>query len=404
MKQNRRFFKQVTAGILGLILMLCPVFLLQVRGSEPPEGLYSTAAVLMDGDSGRVLFSKNKDETYAMASTTKIMTCILALELAEPDLVVTFSGNAAAQPDVQMNARAGEQYYLKDLLYSVMLESHNDSSVAVAEAVSGSTEAFSDLMDRKAEAIGCLKTNFVTPNGLDGRDDMGDHCTTAEELAQILRYCIVTSAKAQEFLEITSTSAYEFQELSGKRHISCHNHNALLSSYEGVLTGKTGFTGKAGYCYTGAAKRGEKTMIIALLGAGWYPNKSYKWVDARKLLDYGFDSYEYQTVGKASWELPDVSVVDGMEPKVSIATNGGTFRCLLSEHEKVECHVQYEKQLQAPVRANASIGTIEYELNGEIIEKFTVFTTREVEQSTFGNILKKYLKNIQDFVMVLTNK
>ena len=341
MKRNRRFLKQVIAGILGVILMLCPVFLLQVRGSEPPEGLYSTAAVLMDGDSGRVLFSKNKDETYAMASTTKIMTCILALELAEPDLVVTFSGNAAAQPDVQMNAKAGEQYYLKDLLYSVMLESHNDSSVAVAEAVCGSTEAFSDLMDRKAEAIGCLKTNFVTPNGLDGRDDRGDHCTTAEELAKILRYCIVTSAKAQEFLEITGTDSYEFQELHGKRHISCHNHNALLSSYEGVLTGKTGFTGKAGYCYTGAAKRGEETMIIALLGAGWYPNKSYKWVDARKLLDYGFDSYEYQMVGKASWELPDVSVVDGMEPKVSIATNGGTFRYLLSEHEKVECRIKW---------------------------------------------------------------
>ena len=404
MKLYRRFLKQVMAGIISLILMLCPVFLLQVNGTGAPEGLYSTAAVLMDGDSGRILFSKNKDEICAMASTTKIMTCILALELAQSDLVVTFSEKAAAQPDVQMNGKAGEQYYLKDLLYSVMLESHNDSSVAVAEAVAGDVKSFTRLMDQKAEAIGCVKTNFVTPNGLDGTDEMGDHCTTAEELAKILRYCIVTSAKAPEFLKITSTAAYEFQELNGKRHVSCHNHNALLSSYEGALTGKTGFTGKAGYCYTGAAKRGEETMIIALLGAGWYPNKSYKWVDARKLLDFGFDNYEYQTVGKASWKLPDVSVTDGMESQVSIATNAGTFRCLLGENEEITCRVQYKKQLQAPIRAGSTIGTIEYELNGENIEKFAVFVTKEVQESTFRNMMKKYLRNIQDFVRILINK
>ena len=404
MKQYRKLIKQVMAGIMSLILLLCPVFLLQVNGKDAPNVLYSTAAVLMDGDSGRVLFSKDPEGVHAMASTTKIMTCILALELAELDSIITFSENAASQPDVQMNGKAGEQYYLKDLLYSMMLESHNDSSVAIAEAIAGDVGSFTKLMDKKAEAIGCLKTNFVTPNGLDGEDERGNHCTTAEDLAKILRYCIVTSSKAAEFLEITRAETYEFQEINGRRQVYCQNHNALLKSYEGALTGKTGFTGKAGYCYAGAAKRGRETLIIALLGAGWYPNKSYKWTDAKKLLDYGFKNYGYQKVGSDEWKLPEVSVVGGMEKQVSVGTNSKIFEYLLAENEEVTCRMSYRKELQAPVAKDAVIGTICYELEGKIIEQFTIYTTEQIDKSTFRNILGKYLRNIQDFVLKLTNK
>lgn len=398
----RNLKKQVMA--VSLILLQCPVFLLSLSAAEPPAGLYSTSAVLMDADSGRTLFSKNEDEPYAMASTTKIMTCILALELGEPDQVVTFSDTAAAQPDVQMNAKAGEQYYLKDLLYSTMLESHNDSAVAVAEAIAGDVESFTELMDKKAEAIGCTKTNFVTPNGLDGTDEGGDHCTTAEELALILRYCITISSKAEEFIEITGTPVYEFQELTGKRYVSCNNHNALLTSYEGAFTGKTGFTGKAGYCYTGAAKKDGETMIIALLGAGWYPNKSYKWKDAKKLLDYGFENFSYQTVGQELWELPEIPVVEGMEKSISVVTDAGTFSYLLGEGEIAHCKTETAKQLQAPVTKETVVGTITYELNGKIIEQFKIYAAENVEKSTFWNRIKRWLKFIQDFVLNLTNK
>lgn len=358
----------------------------------------------MDADSGRVLFSKNESTPYAMASTTKIMTCILALELGSQEQVVTFSDIAAAQPDVQMNAKAGEQYYLKDLLYSTMLESHNDSAMAVAEAIAGDVKTFTDLMDKKAEAIGCTKTNFVTPNGLDGTDEEGEHCTTAEELALILRYCTTISSKAKEFIEITSTPSYEFQELNGKRYVSCNNHNALLASYNGAFTGKTGFTGKAGYCYTGAAKKGEKTMIIALLGAGWYPNKSLKWRDAKKLLDYGFENFDYQTIGKKDWTFPEIPVIDGMGQSVAVTTDAATFSYLLGQGEVAQCKVEYAKQLQAPVIRNTVVGTITYELNGRIIEQFNIYTVEETEKSTFWNIVKKWIRNLQDFVGNLTNK
>lgn len=404
MKKIKKYSKQVMAGILCLVLMQCPVFLLSVNGAEAPKGLYSTGAVLMDADSGRVLFSKNGNEPYAMASTTKIMTCILALELGEPDQVVTFSQTAASMPDVQMNAKAGEQYYLKDLLYSTMLESHNDSAAAVAEAIAGDVKSFTELMDKKAEAIGCTKTNFVTPNGLDGTDEGGEHCTTAEELAMILRYCIAISSKAEEFIEITQTPTYEFQEINGKRYVSCRNHNALLSSYEGAFTGKTGFTGKAGYCFTGAAKKAEKTMIIALLGAGWYPHKSYKWKDSKILLDYGFENFDYQMIGKEEWQFPEIAVVDGMETSVAVSTDAGEFSYLTGKEETVQCKVEYAKQLQAPVAGNTVVGTITYELNGKIIEQFKIYTTKDVEKSTFWNKIKKQLRSIQDFVRNLINK
>lgn len=399
-----KFSKQVMAGFLCLILLQCPVFFMSVDAAEEPAGLYSTGAVLMDADSGRVLFSKSGDEFYSMASTTKIMTCILALELGKPDQVVTFSAYAASMPDVQMNAKAGEQYYLKDLLYSTMLESHNDSAVAVAEAIAGDVESFAKLMNQKAEAIGCTKAHFVTPNGLDGTDEGGEHGITAKELAMILRYCIVISSKAEEFIEITGTPSYEFQELEGKRYVSCTNHNALLTSYEGAFTGKTGFTGKAGYCYTGAVKRDNKTLIIALLGAGWYPHKSYKWKDAKKLLDYGFENYAYEIIGKEEWEFPEIEVVDGMEKTVPVKTDAGTFPYLLGKAETAECKVDYAKQLEAPIMKDTVIGTITYELNGTVIEQFKIYTDGDVEKSTFWNIVKRWLRNIQDFVENLINK
>lgn len=404
MNQLKKISKQVIAGILSLILVKCPVFLLSVNAAEMPVGLYSTGAVLMDADSGRVLFAKNGKEPYAMASTTKIMTCILALELGEPEQIVTFSDYAASMPDVQMNARAGEQYYLKDLLYSTMLESHNDSAAAVAEAIAGDVESFARLMDKKAESIGCKMTNFVTPNGLDDIDEEGEHRTTAEELAMILRYCTTISSKAKDFIKITGTKAYEFQEINGKRYVSCNNHNALLNSYEGAFTGKTGFTGKAGYCYTGAAEKDGKKLIVSLLGAGWYPHKSYKWKDAAKLLDYGFENYEYETIGKEQWGLQEIPVVDGMENRVSVETDAGTFSYLLEKNEVAQCRVEQAEQLQAPIEKGTVVGTITYELNGEIIEKFQIYTGESVEESTFWNQLKKWLKGIQEVLLKLTNR
>ena len=273
---------------------LCFLFMLAGWTSVQAEGdaafsLHARSAVLMDGDSGRILYGKEADTPLAMASTTKIMTCILALENGKEEDIITASEYAASRPKVHLGVRKGEQFRFGDLLYSLMLESHNDTEVMLAEHLEGDVETFADKMNQKAKKIGCRHTFFITPNGLDATKKIGEkeqvHSTTAADLARIMRYCIEESPQKEAFLNITRTQSYTFWDIEKKRSFSCNNHNAFLSMMEGALSGKTGFTAKAGYCYVGALKREEKTLIVALLACGWPNNKTYKWKETVKRME-----------------------------------------------------------------------------------------------------------------------
>ena len=226
------------------------------QNTDEPQNLYAQSAVLMDADSGRVLFGKEEEAIRPMASTTKIMTCIIALEHMTDNEIVTASAYAASQPKVHLGVREGQQFYLRDILFSLMLESHNDSAVMVAEEIAGSVEAFVKMMNEKAEELGLTKTHFVTPNGLDGEDEGGVHATTAIELAEIMKYCIMDSPEKEMFLDITGTKEYHFRDLKGTSSYTCTNHNAFLTMMDGAISGKTGFTADAGYfilAYAGIA-------------------------------------------------------------------------------------------------------------------------------------------------------
>ena len=313
MRIRKAYIRTLTA-LLALVAWLWPIQTeaVQAPGEEAPAPLElrARAAVLMDGDTGRILYGKNQDQTLPMASTTKIMTCILALENASLDDVVEVSSYAASMPDVQLNIREGEQYRLGDLLYSLMLESHNDTAAAIAEHVAGTREAFADMMNQKARDIGCRDTFFITPNGLDAEDpDTGRiHSTTAAELAGILRYCLFQSPEREGFLQVTRAPSHAFSDVSGTRTFSCVNHNALLTTTKGAISGKTGFTAGAGYCYVGAVKKGEKTFIAALLGCGWPPHRTYKWEDMGRLLAFGDENYDFYELLKETPEIPPIPV------------------------------------------------------------------------------------------------
>ena len=355
---------------------------------EAPKELYARSAVLMDADSGRVLFGKEEEEIRPMASTTKIMTCILALENQEEGQVVTASAYASGRPKVRLGVREKEQFYLKDLLYSLMLESHNDSAVVIAEGISGTVEEFAKLMNQKAGELGCEDTHFVTPNGLDESDEGGAHSTTARDLATIMRYCIMQSPCREEFLEITQTKNYQFSDVEGKRNFSCVNHNAFLDMMEGALTGKTGFTSDAGYCYVGAVRRDDRTFIVALLACGWPNNKGYKWKDTRKLMEYGIAGYQYRDV----WEdvtLPEVAVLQGVkeerpyetELSVPVQVAGKEeIPVLLREDEGVKVSTDVKDSLKAPVSEGEVVGSVRYLLEGEEIASYEVVTTEAVRE------------------------
>lgn len=353
--------------------------------------LYAQSAVLMDADSGRILFAKNGQEERAMASTTKIMTCILALENGDLSEEITVSAEAASQPAVRLGMREGQRFRLNDLLYSLMLESHNDSAVAVAECVGGTVEGFAAMMNRKAMELGCSDTYFITPNGLDAEDETGKHHTTAADLARIMKYCIMDSEKKDAFLEITRTESYQFSDCDGSGSYSCSNHNSFLHMMEGALSGKTGFTADAGYCYVGALRRDDRTFIVALLACGWPNNKGYKWSDTRKLMDYALENYQYREFGT---EEETVSVVvengtaggfpgaDGVQIGASAETE--LFRVLLKSGEEIDVEYDVPESVEAPVEKGQTLGTVVYSLNGGTLREYPLTADASVRKRDFS--------------------
>ena len=325
--------------------------------------LNARAAVLMDADSGRILYGKNEEEVYPMASTTKIMTLIIALEHHEPDQIVTASARAAAMPKVRLGVHEGERYRMEDLYYAMILESFNDAAMMIAEGTAGSAESFAELMNEKAASLGCTQTYFITPNGLDAADEKGVHSSTAADMAKIMRYAIGN----EDFLKITQTTEYSFTDCDGKRSFALHNKNALLTMMDGVLSGKTGYTADAGYCYVCAVKKDDRTFIASLLGSGWPPNKGYKWADVQTLLDYGDRNYSYQTVD-ISKEVPDrqVYVMNGEQDFVSVRAEQTNHRLLLSAGDEVHVISAFPGQLTAPVAAGQPVGSIRVLVNGDM--------------------------------------
>ncbi len=360
--------------ILTVFLMMEISIRVQAEGT--PENLYARSAVLMDADTGRILFGKNDNEVMPMASTTKIMTLLVTLEHADLDEIVEVSARAASMPDVQLHIREGERYRLQDLCYSLMLESHNDSAVAIAEHVGGTVEGFAAMMNQKAKHLGCYHTYFITPNGLDAEDEHGKHSTTARDLARIMRCCI----KNETFLSITREPSWTFTDMDGNRSFTVQNKNAFLQMMEGALTGKTGFTNEAGYCYVGALERGEKRLITVVLACGWPNHKTWKWMDTKALMNYGLEDYHKETVGSDRMALEPVSVMDGQKEKVEILTDAALEDFLLKEDDEFTMEVLVPDILKAPVQAGELVGSVAYYINGQIVDLFPVYTASEVKK------------------------
>ncbi len=358
--------KYVKRSLAVLLLLLCSVTAVYAEGE--PGDLYARSAVLMDADTGRILFEKNGGEQLPMASTTKIMTLLVTLENADLEGEVAVSSYAASMPDVQLNIREGERYRLRDLCYSLMLESHNDTAVAIAEHVGGSVEGFASMMNQKARDLGCAHTYFITPNGLDAQDANGVHSTTAADLAKIMRCCM----QNEDFLTITREPSWSFADLDGTRSFTVNNKNAFLNMMEGALTGKTGFTNGAGYCYVGALERDGKRLIAVVLACGWPNHKTWKWSDTRKLMEYGLENYHRETVGEEEIPLEPVRIENGQVDSVRIGAETTIKEVLLKEGDTFRMEILAPDQLGAPVEEGEVVGTVIYYLNEQIFDLFPI--------------------------------
>ncbi len=379
--------KKIVSLLIALCIILQPVNCIAKEELNNNE-LYALSAALIDGSNGRLLYGKNQDEVRAMASTTKIMTLILALEYGNVDDIVTVSSYAAKMPDVQLGIKEGEQYKLDDLLYPMMLESHNDVAVVIAEHVGGDLDTFISMMNKKASELGLTNTYFLTPNGLDEENENGKHSSTAYEMCLIMKYCVVDSPVRDKFISICQTRSYTFSDYENKHVYTVNNKNAFLDMYDNVIAGKTGFTVDAGYCYVCAVRDGDKIFIATVLGSGWPGNKTYKWKDTKKLLDYGRANYDYKKIIDFTYETGTVFVENGIEASSSRLYINQEVELMLSEADKVEVVYEKKDKVSAPIYENDIISKIDIYINNQLYTTLNVYVSDTINKIDYRYCVK----------------
>ena len=340
-------------------------------------------AVLMDADTGRILWGKNEHKPLAMASTTKIMTAILALESNRMNEAVAVSAKAAAAPRMKMFLSPGEKIRLGDLILALMLESSNDAAVAIAEHLSGSVDAFCKEMTAKAHAIGAVNTIFETPNGLDA----GAHQSTPYDLALIARYAL----NVPGFVELTNTRTANFS--SDKRSYTMSNKNRLLNEFPGANGVKTGFTNKAGHCFVGAAKRDGMQLISVVLASGWGPQgRNQKWADTKEILSFGFANFEFETIITAESLAGTMPVTRSRSKSVDYVYNYGA-RVPLNKNAKESVYVELSIpiSMKAPVSVGDTIGTARIYIGTDFFKEIPLIATAGATRHDFKTSLEKVL-------------
>ena len=363
----------ITIIIACNILCIC-----KINADEEKVVKYAKSAVLIDGDSGRILYEKSAHNKVSVASTTKIMTCIIAIENGNLADMVTPSDYAIAMPKVKMHLDSKDKYKLEDLLYAMMLESYNDVAVAVAEHIAGSVEKFAELMNIKAKDIGMKDTNFVTPNGLDAKNQY----STAYDMALLGMY----ATNNELFVKITNTRNYSFASENGRR-VSVSNKDAFLDKMSDAIGIKTGFTGNAGYCFVGALKNENKKLISCVLACGWPPNKGYKWNDTLSLMKYG-ENYNYKEIVDIQNDFVKYDVRNGVENILNTYTNE-KFGLLLRNDDKVDKKIVITKK-NAPIFKNEVVGYENIYVNNIKIKAIEIKAKHNIKKYEFKYCLKKF--------------
>lgn len=379
--------KLVAVCLTLLIVMFGGSF--SVRRTAAAEGgltVSAKAAVLIEADTGRVLFAKNKDECLPMASTTKIMTALITLEAGGLDTPFVVDENAIQVEGSSMGLQKGDTVTLRTLAYGMLLPSGNDAANAAAVRIAGSIEEFAVMMNTRAEAIGMKDSHFVTPSGLDDEQ----HYTTAHDMARLARVALKNTA----FREICSsdTAKVEFGNPPYERWLK--NHNRLLWEYKGTIGVKTGFTKKSGRCLVSAAERDGVRLIAVTLNA---PND---WQDHTKMFDYGFGNVERKPFD-VSYEDIRINIVGGTTDSIGVVPlTMPTVSAGAADLSRITQLVLVEPFYYAPVQAGDAVGKILLYLDGEEIGSCTLIAKDEAAQKiteikfTFWEKVKMRLQNL----------
>lgn len=366
--------KRFTCFFIILVLVFVPV---KAKGL----GTSAKGAILINGDTGEVIFERNADEKLPMASTTKIMTALLLCENGDFKREITVTAEMLRVEGSSMGLLAGDKVTLHDLLYGLMLASGNDAANVVAYVLGGTVDGFVQIMNNKAQELNLKSTHFATPSGLDGEG----HYTTARDLAMLARYAM----QNEEFAKAASSKTAVLNYGNPPYRRSLSNHNKLLDSFEGAVGIKTGYTKKSGRCLVSAAKRDGKFVIAVTL------NDPDDWADHKSMLEYGLSAVNKTEIlpEKTEYTIP---IIGGEQENLSIRVEPFVVNSLKTEG--FSCEVYLPRFVYAPITSGEAIGSVVYKNNDTVIERVKLCAEETVDAAAqkrkFIEIIKENIKYI----------
>ncbi|WP_324825442.1 D-alanyl-D-alanine carboxypeptidase family protein [Sinanaerobacter sp. ZZT-01] len=332
---------------------------------QEPE-ISAQTAIVMDLNSGMVLYEKKSQEKVYPASTTKILTALLAIEQGDLNDAVTISKTASGVEGSSIYLEVGEKISLKDLVYGLMLRSGNDAAIAISEKISGSAAAFVEEMNERAREIGAEHTHFMNPNGL--YDD--EHYTTAYDMALIARQAMLNPA----FKEVAASKSWTAERGEGKFNVF-YNKNKVVQEYEGGTGVKIGYTKSSGRTLVASSKRGEMELICVVMNdPNWFE-------DSYQLMDAVYDSYEQVTIAQKQQRLKTIPVEGGVKEYAYVGTKEPVLCPVLKENEEAEVSIQYVLgfQCQAPVRRWQEAGMLNVYVNGAYVHSVPLYFLEDID-------------------------
>ena len=371
--------KKLTSVLVAVILLFVPFFPASTEKADISTLTFSASAYRYDGISlspsaqsaalydatgGVFLYSKNCFEQLGMASTTKIMTGLLAVELLPLKSQITVSKSAVGIEGSSIYLAEGDVLTSESLIYGLLLESGNDAAVAIAVAISGSSEKFVELMNKRAAEIGLENTHFANPHGLSDPE----HYTTARDLALLSAYAMSN----ETFRTVVSTRSASFKDVNSQSTRYYFNHNKLLSSYDGMIGIKTGYTQNTGRCLVTAAERDGRMLIAVTL------NDSDDKAEHKAMLDYGFDDYKTVETARVGEYTYDVAVTGGTAESVKITNTVNGVAVLPNDSELSQPTLTLEPFVYAPVRHGDVIGAVNWYCDGVCVCRLPLVATESI--------------------------
>ena len=377
---------KVLCAILTVIFVFSPIFAASVGAvNAPPEGIGEDARslILIEAESGTVLCERDADLPFPPASVTKVMSMLLVMEAIDSGKValtdtVTVSANAANMGGSQVYLEVGEQMSVHELLKCVVVSSANDACVALAEHIAGSEEAFVARMNERARELNMTHTVFENTNGLD--DDTVNHVTSARDIALMSAELITKHPTILEYSSIWMDSIR-----GGEFGLT--NTNRLIRFYNGANGLKTGSTSRAGFCISATAKRNGMQLICVIMGA---PTRDSRNETAKRMLDYGFASYAYESF--SGGEITEIAVTGAMESSLPLVY--GDFKTVVEKQNagKIVSSVSLPDSISAPVKSGQQVGCVTYTLNGEILAEVPITVGADAPRISYLQVLSRLVR------------